>query len=215
MSERELHVISNGKLAWKEMAAIAARIHPDVTAIHIREKNKPMDEVFMGVQYLLEQGVPAQALCINGYPWIATAAGLGGLHLPESSSQLLEIRNSYQSACRIGVSVHSTEEAVKREREGADYVLYGHIFATGSKLGVEPRGLEQLGNVARQVTIPVIAIGGITPARVRPVLAAGASGIAVMSGIWEADDPLEAVKAYIRELQQQEETRGERLEAYE
>ncbi|WP_235959859.1 thiamine phosphate synthase [Paenibacillus silvestris] len=214
MSDCELHVISSGKLAWKDMAAIAAQIHPYVTAIHIREKTKPMDEVFMGVQYLLEKGVPAQTLCINGYSWMAEAAGLGGLHLPESSLELPTIRESYQSVHRTGVSVHSVEEAVKREREGADYVLYGHIFATNSKFGVQPRGLEQLRKVAEQVTIPVIAIGGITPARVRSVLAAGASGIAVMSGIWEAADPLETVKAYNRELQL-EETRGERYEAYE
>lgn len=214
MSDCELHVISSGKLGWKDMAAIAAQIHPYVTAIHIREKTRPMDEVYMGVQYLLEKGVPAQILCINGYPWMAAAAGLGGLHLPESSPQLLGIRESYHSVQRTGVSVHSVEEAVKREREGADYVLYGHIFATNSKLGVEPRGLEQLRKVAEQVTIPVIAIGGMTPARVKPVLAAGASGIAVMSGIWEAADPVEMVKAYIRELQL-EETRGERYEAYE
>lgn len=214
MSDCELHVISSGKLAWKDMAAIAAQIHPYVTAIHIREKTKPMDEVFMGVQYLVERGVPAQTLCINGYPWMAAAAGLGGLHLPESSPELPAIRESCQSVHRTGVSVHSVEEAVKREREGADYVLYGHVFATNSKFGVQPRGLEQLRMVAEQVTIPVIAIGGITPARVSSVLAAGASGIAVMSGIWEAADPVETVKAYIRELQL-EETRGERYEAYE
>ncbi|NOV01547.1 thiamine phosphate synthase [Paenibacillus planticolens] len=217
MSRYELHVISNGKLAWKDLAAVAARIHPYVTAIHIREKTKPMDEIFIGIQDLLEKGVPARSLYINGFPWMADAAGLGGLHLPESSPQLLMIRESSQSVQRTGVSVHSMEEAVKRESEGADYVLYGHIFATKSKLGVPPRGLEQLRKVAGQVAIPVIAIGGITPEKVRPVLEAGAAGIAVMSGIWEAADPVETVKAYIRELQsvQPEEIRGERYEAYE
>lgn len=214
MSGNELHVISNGKLAWKDLAAIAAQIYPYVTAIHIREKTKPMDEIFIGIQYLLEQGVPAQSLCINGFPWMAAAAGLGGLHLPENSPPLSLIRESYQGVPRTGVSVHSAEEAVKREREGADYVLFGHIFATNSKAGLPPRGLEQLRRVADQVTIPVIAIGGMTPEKVRPVLEAGASGIAVMSGIWEAADPVQTVKAYIRELQL-EETRGERYEAYE
>ncbi|MBP1966257.1 thiamine phosphate synthase [Paenibacillus aceris] len=214
MSGKELHVISNGKLAWKDLAEIANRIYPYVTAIHIREKTKPMDEIFLGVQYLLEQGVPAQSLCINGFPWMAAASGLGGLHLPESSPVLSIIRESYQGVHRTGVSVHSVEEAVKREREGADYVLFGHIFATNSKAGAPPRGLAQLRRVADQVTIPVIAIGGMTPEKVRSVLEAGASGIAVMSGIWEAADPVETVKAYIRELQL-EETRGVRYEAYE
>jgi thiazole tautomerase (transcriptional regulator TenI) len=204
MSVYELHVISNDKLAWTELAAIAVKIHPYVTAIHIREKKKSMDEIFIGLQFLLETGIPAKSLYINGYPWIASSAILGGLQLPGSTPLLPTIREIYQSLQRAGVSVHSTEEAMQREQEGADYLMFGHIFATKSKLGAPPRGLEQLRNVAAQVAIPVIAIGGITPERVSPVLEAGASGIAVMSGIWEAADPVEAVKAYTYELQRME-----------
>lgn len=204
MSVYELHVISNGKLAWTELAAIAAKIHPYVTAIHIREKKKPMDEIFIGLQFLLETGIPAKSLYINGYPWIASSAMLGGLQLPGSTSLLPPIKEIYQCVQRTGVSIHNAEEAIQREQEGADYLMFGHIFATKSKLGAPPRGLEQLRNVAAQVAIPIIAIGGITPERVKPVLEAGASGIAVMSGIWEAADPLEAVKAYTYELQRME-----------
>lgn len=212
MFKHELHVISNGRLGWSELAAIAAEIHPYVTAIHIREKTRPMDEIFIGVQYLLEKGVPAQRLCINGFPWMASAAGLGTLHLPEASPPLPTIRASYGGGLkRAGVSVHSAVEAVKREHEGADYVLFGHVFATNSKMGLLPRGLEQLRELTAQVSIPVIAIGGMTLERVGAVLAAGASGIAVMSGIWEAADPVAAVKAYQQEMHQVE-TRGEKNE---
>ncbi|WP_274467131.1 MULTISPECIES: thiamine phosphate synthase [unclassified Paenibacillus] len=214
MSGHELHVISNDRLAWSELAAIAAKIHPYVTAIHIREKKKPMDEIFIGLQYLLDQGVPAQRLCVNGFPWMAAAAGLGALHMPESSPPFPAIRESCGGGWkRAGISVHSAEEAVKREREGADYVLFGHMYATNSKPGLPPRGLEQLRELAAQVKIPVIAIGGITPERTREVLDAGASGIAVMSGIWEAADPVAAVNAYQHELQR-DENRGELNAAY-
>jgi len=105
---------------------------------------------------------------------------------------------------RTGVSIHSAEEAKQREREGADYVMFGHIFATNSKVGIPSRGLDSLRDVAAQVSIPIIAIGGMRPERVSSVLEAGASGIAVMSGIWEAEDPLKAVKAYANELERKE-----------
>lgn len=204
MSAYELHVISSGKQSWSELAAVSAKIHPYVTAIHIREKAKPMDEIFIGLQFLLEKGIPAKSLYINGYPWIASAAKVGGLQLQGSSPPLPTIGDICQGLMRTGVSIHSAEEGIRREQEGADYVMFGHIFATKSKMGAPPRGLEQLRNVAAQIEIPIIAIGGMTPQRVRPVLEAGASGIAVMSGIWDADDPLKAVQAYTCELQQVE-----------
>ncbi|MGO4496088.1 thiamine phosphate synthase [Paenibacillus sp. 2RAB27] len=200
MSEKELHVISGGKHTWSEIAKIAAQIHPYVTAIHIREKTKSLDEVFIGVQYLLEQGVPAKRLYVNGFPSIALALQTGGLQLPGSTPSLVIQDEFCRGIQRIGVSVHQADEAMWREKEGADYLMFGHIFATNSKQGVPPRGLEQLRQLVHHVNIPVIAIGGMTPARVKSVLDAGASGIAVMSGIWEAADPLGAVLAYHDEL---------------
>lgn len=200
----ELHVISNGKLAWTELAAIASKIHPYVTAIHLREKTKPIDEIFKGLQVLLGAGIPAKSLYINGYPSIAAAAQLGGVQLQGSTPPLPTLREICRGVQRTGVSVHSAKEAMQRKQEGADYLMFGHIFASNSKLGAPPRGLGQLRDVAAQAAIPIIAIGGITPERVRSVVEAGASGVAVMSGIWEAADPLEAVQAYTYELQQME-----------
>ncbi|MEC0230488.1 DUF561 domain-containing protein [Paenibacillus alba] len=204
MPKYELHVISNGKLGWTELAAVAAKIHPYVTAIHIREKTKSMDENYIGLQFLLDKGIPASRLYVNGHPWMAAAEKLGGLQLPGHTIPLPNMRSLCDGIHRIGISVHSAEEAVRREQEGADYVLFGHIYETKSKLGVMPRGLEELRLVADEVTLPIIAIGGITPERVSSVLEAGASGIAVMSGIWEAVDPVEAVRAYLNELKQTE-----------
>ncbi|MDR6552058.1 thiamine phosphate synthase [Paenibacillus qinlingensis] len=202
MSEKELHVISDGKLSWSALATIALQIYPYVTAIHIREKMKSLDEVFIGVQYLLEQGIPAKRVYVNGFPSIALALQTGGVQLPGTTPSLVIQDELCRGIQRIGVSVHHADEAKWREKEGADYVMFGHIFATNSKQGVPPRGLEQLRQLVNEINIPVIAIGGMTPARVQSVLDAGASGIAVMSGIWDAADPLGAVLAYQDELRQ-------------
>ncbi|RTE01755.1 thiamine phosphate synthase [Paenibacillus whitsoniae] len=199
MAGKELHVITNGKCTWTEIGQTAVQIHPFVTAIHIREKAKSPDEVFIGVQHLLALGVPAVKLYVNGLPAVAEALRLGGLHLPGSSPPSQEMARTV--VLRIGFSVHSAEEAALREAEGADYVLFGHIYETASKPGLAARGLEKLAETGARVRIPVLAIGGMTPSRVPEVLATGAAGIAVMSGIWEAEDPLATIQTFHQALE--------------
>jgi thiazole tautomerase (transcriptional regulator TenI) len=83
---------------------------------------------------------------------------------------------------------------MEAEESGADYCIYGHVFATGSKVGVPPRGIESLRSVVNHVNIPVIAIGGIHSNNAEQVLKAGAQGIAVMSAVFFADDPVSEAK---------------------
>lgn len=82
-----------------------------------------------------------------------------------------------------GVSVHNAEEAENACHLGANYLIFGHIFATDCKKGVKPRGLEQLSEICSKVDIPVYAIGGITPENVESCIEAGAAGVCVMSGL--------------------------------
>ena len=83
---------------------------------------------------------------------------------------------------RLGISVHSVEEAVRAQQLGADFLMAGHIFPTGCKPGLPPRGLEFLQQVCQAVTIPVYAIGGITPDNAPLAIQAGAEGVCIMSG---------------------------------
>lgn len=80
------------------------------------------------------------------------------------------------------MSVHSVEQAVRAQQLGADFLIAGHIFPTDCKPGLPPRGLEFLGQVCRAVTIPVYAIGGITPENAPLAVKAGAAGVCIMSG---------------------------------
>lgn len=85
--------------------------------------------------------------------------------------------------CKIGVSIHSVEEAVKAEALEADYLIAGHIFPTACKEGVPPRGLAFLREVVNAVGLPVYAIGGITEENAHKVYEAGAKGICMMSAM--------------------------------
>jgi thiamine-phosphate diphosphorylase len=105
----------------------------------------------------------------------------------------------------IGRSVHSVAAAEGAAADGADYLIAGAIFATGSHPGAAPAGLGFLAEVAAAVGMPVVAIGGITPANAGDCLRAGARGVAVLSALMDAADPGAVAAAYRRAM---EENRG-------
>lgn len=84
---------------------------------------------------------------------------------------------------RIGVSVHSIEEAIEAENKGADFLIYGHIFITACKPDIPPRGLEKLAKLCNVVGIPVFAIGGIDDSNAELCLSAGAACVCRMSSL--------------------------------
>jgi len=128
-------------------------------------------------------------LLINGQVEIARSVA-DGVHLPEA---VLQNERLPEIACK-GVSVHSIENARRAAELGADYVIFGSVFATSSHPENEPAGLEALHQVAQAVDIPVFAIGGISAANAKSCLEAGAHGVAVMSTVWQAADAVQAVR---------------------
>lgn len=94
----------------------------------------------------------------------------------------------------IGTSIHSVFEAMDAEKNGANYITAGHIFKTDCKKGLSPRGLEFLSNVRKSVSIPIYAIGGITPRNINSVKECGANGVCIMSALMKAENPAEYLK---------------------
>jgi thiamine monophosphate synthase len=120
------------------------------------------------------------------------ASGERGLHLPENAP--------FERAPFVGRSVHSAAAAVRAEAEGCEYVVAGSVFPTASHPGGPTGGLQLLRDVASAVRIPVIAIGGINAANARSCIDAGARGVAVISAIFDADDPRAAAQALWRAI---------------
>lgn len=189
-------------------AAMAAMVHPLVDFIHLREKQRSARELLDMTGKLLLAGVPSSKLVINDRVDVALAAGAAGVQLAWHSLPLSAVRAA-APALRLGKSVHSVQEAEEAGGQGADFCLFGHVFPSVCKPGQQERGLAQLADAVRVCGIPLIAIGGITPANTGLVLRQGAAGIAVMSGICSADDPLAAVRAYRRAVIQAEGKGGE------
>lgn len=110
---------------------------------------------------------------------VVLACDAAGVNLPERDIATADARKLL-GARIVGRSVHTLEGAIAAERDGADYVIYGPIWASASHPGVTPVGIDALAEVARSVRIPVLAIGGVTPKRIAECHRAGAAGYAAI-----------------------------------
>jgi thiamine-phosphate pyrophosphorylase len=139
-------------------------------------------------------------LVINDRADVALAAEADGVQRAHDSLPVAALRGIGRHLL-IGASVHSVDEARAAAEEGADFLVFGPVYDTPSKRAYgPPQGLDALRRVAGEVTRPVLAIGGITAARVREVLGAGAAGVAVISAILAADRPGDATRAFLDAL---------------
>lgn len=148
---------------------------------------------------LAKQGVPLQKIIVNDRVDIVAVMNCYGVQLASHSIDVSFVKDKFQYF-QIGCSVHSVQEAIDKEKQGAHFLLYGHIYETKSKDGLAPRGLSALTKVVQSVNIPVIAIGGIKPSNIVETVNTGAKGVAILSGILLADDPLKAVDQYREKL---------------
>jgi thiamine-phosphate pyrophosphorylase len=148
---------------------------------------------------IAERCVAAAALCIvNDRLDLALAADAGGVHLGADDLPVPAARRIAGAGFVVGGTARSPDAARRLETEGATYVGVGPIYATSSKNGLpRPLGVDGLRSVAAAVSIPVIAIAGITPGRVPEVLAAGANGVAVIGAVAAAPDPRQATAALL------------------
>ncbi|MDF2680220.1 MAG: thiamine phosphate synthase [Brevibacillus sp.] len=192
----DLHVITNGRQSLEEVLRMAEAAYAGgMNYLHIREKQRTARECMDWV-YALTEVVPKQCLIINDRVDVAAAAACRGAHLAYHSLTPAEARKVLSNEQWIGCSVHSAVEAEQAVREGVNYVLYGHVFPSSSKLGVAPRGTTELAQITTGLSVPVVGIGGITPENAGQVLTAGCAGVAVLSGITDAHDVKQAALAY-------------------
>ncbi len=138
---------------------------------------------------------------VNDHADIAAAVDADGVHLGQGDLPIEHARKLLGKKKLIGISTHSREQAVVAETAGADYIGFGPIFATTTKDAGRAQGCAGITLIRQAVSIPVIAIGGITHEKVRDVIAAGADGVAVISAILSAPDIGRAAKTMIERIE--------------
>lgn len=169
--------LCNGSLV-EQINMIAKTMRPD--SLILREKDLPEEEYETLATKVMEGCRRFELECIlHTYTGVAIRLKCKKIHL--SVTGLTENKDRLKFFDEIGVSVHSQDEAVWAEKNGATYLMVGHIFETNCKQGVPPRGIEFLNNVCENVTIPVYAIGGINQKNSSLLRTTGASGVCIMS----------------------------------
>ena len=180
--------------ALEEIVAAAAQ--GGAGAIQLREKDLSARDLYaLGARLqaaLSPYGVP---LLINDRLDVALALDAAGVHLAGHSLPTAVARRVLGAGKLLGVSTHSVEEAHRAAEDGADFIVFGPVFTTPSKVAYgPPQGLQHLTTVVRAVRIPVLAIGGIDHTNLPQVVQAGAYGVAMIRAVLAAPDPYKATQ---------------------
>lgn len=215
MIDFKLYLITDRKLfadIGEMFTAVEDALEAGIKAIQLREKDLPTREL-LDIAYKMRELTARHnaKLFINDRVDIALCVEADGVHLGQSSMPVYAARkvlDDYASrithrASRflIGVSTHNLEEALTAEKGGANFITFGPIYPTPSKLKYgEPVGLGSSEAVAKKIHIPIFGIGGIRPDNAKAVVNAGAYGVALISGILGEADIKSAAERYLKIL---------------
>ncbi len=175
--------------------AVAECIMGGTTMIQLREKN-------ISHARLVKIGYQIQAVChqynipfiINDDIEAVLELNADGVHVGQSDCEAAIVRERIGPDKILGVSVQTPFQALKAQKEGADYLGTGAVFTTATKIDADVVTPEQLSTVCNVVDIPVVAIGGITVERLPLLLGTGIAGISVVSALFAADDKKKAAE---------------------
>jgi len=164
-------------------------IEGGITMLQLRDKNSTEDEIISDAEKLLPickaAGIP---LIINDYPEIAKKCGADGVHLGLSDGSIENARKLLGDDAIIGATAHNLEEAKRAEEAGADYLGVGAAFGSSTKKNASNFNIEDYLEITSNVSIPVVAIGGINSDNISKLNGFGLAGVAVVSAIFDSDD---------------------------
>lgn len=197
-----LHIITDVEIlngeGFREMAARLLEDGGDAVALHLRAPGSaPLLLWELAKELLPTARSSGGHLLVNDRVDVGLAVPGVGVHLRGDSLPTYATRELLPLEVPVGRSIHSARGALAGETGGADYLLLGTIYPTESHPGVEGSGVEAIRQVGSLSDTDLIAIGGITPDRVAEVRGAGASGVAVLRGIWGSADPLGAMNEFL------------------
>ncbi len=198
----KLHVLTDeGHISNRTHLDIAkAGIDGGATIIQYRDKSSSSLRMYEMASKIREITMEAKIpFIINDRLDIAMAVNADGVHLGQSDLPILTARRIWRVDKIYGASASNIDEALKAERDGADYIGFGPIFGGRIVYGVKPdaappSGLLILKEVVLKVKVPIIAIGGITEENVREVMETGVFGIAVVAAVAWADNMVKATQ---------------------
>jgi thiamine-phosphate pyrophosphorylase len=189
-------ITSAGLVAGRGHAEVAlAAVEGGATAVQLRAPGLDDDKLWAVARLLAprvrERGV---LFIVNDRVEVALQSGADGVHLGQDD--LSEVESAQRGRLVLGVSVESSVQARAAEEMGADY-LGVTVWATTTKPEARPVGLEGLRSVVASTSLPVVGVGGVDPSNAAEVIGAGATGVAAVSSVGAASDPVAATRALV------------------
>lgn len=206
MLDLSLYLVTDRALSLgrQTLNIVAAAIRGGVTCVQLREKNcstREFIEEARAIKALLQNSGAAVPLIINDRVDVAMAIGADGVHLGQTDMGLVDARRLLGKTMLIGISAESVEDALRAERDGADYLGISPVFATPTKTDTAPPlGLAGIRAIRAAVTLPLVGIGGIHQKNAADVLRAGTDGVAVVSAIVSAACPRSAAASLKQQI---------------
>ena len=197
-----LHVVSDARDGRDALGVVAAAIAAGAPVVQVRAKGCSDRVLHDFARRVVELCTPMDVTCIvNDRVDVALAVGAAGTHLGAEDLPIAAVRRVAGPGHLIGGTARDPERAAALVAEGADYLGVGPAYRTVTKTGLPaPLGPDVIGAVAGAVSVPIIAIGGVTTQHVPDLVAAGAHGVAVVTAISDAPDPAEATRTLLRSL---------------
>ena len=189
LSECRLYgIIDLGYVEACNAAHIAAQmIEGGVDLIQLRGKNKLLGELVNLSAELHELAAKSSTpLIVNDHAEIARRVAVDGMHVGQEDDSIEIARQKAARDILVGKSTHSLEQAHAAQREGADYIGFGPIFATPTKPDYVPIGVTDLARVHAEVNLPIFCIGGINVDNLQSVIDAGAKRVVMVSALLKA-----------------------------
>jgi len=186
---RRLYAIIDLSYITDEQAPTVLRklIDGGIDVVQLRGKTRSVDELSALAGQLLEQTLAATIpFIINDQAAVANRLKLQGVHVGQEDDPIAKVRAAVNRPILVGKSTHSLSQAIAAEREGADYIGFGPLFATPTKPNYQPIGLDAIQEVHRQVKIPIFCIGGINIDNLQRVIDAGANRVVMVSALLKA-----------------------------
>lgn len=192
LSDYRLYLVTDSRLhkGYTVLEQVKLALQGGIRIIQIREKELCASEyIKLASEALKLTRAEGAFLIINDAVDVVSATGADGLHLGQEDMPLTEARKILGNDVTIGISVKTVEEAIRAEKENADYVAVNGVFSTMTKedLGYLP-GPEVVTRIRQSISLPIIGIGGINLQNCRSVIEAGAHGVAVVTAITLSDD---------------------------
>ena len=199
LDKKYMHLYAVTDRAWTENKTLYEQIKEalenGVTCVQLREKSLDedsfIDEAKKISQLCKQYNIP---FIVNDNLNVAIASNADGIHIGQDDMELKDVRRIVGEDMIIGVSVHTVDEAVSAQRNGADYIGLGAVFETSTKNDVGILSYEILKAICEAVNIPKVAIGGINSKNILKLKGSGIDGVAVVSAIFGAADIKKATK---------------------